>query len=71
VVLVGLVDPPAGEVDQLLEVDRGAEGLGLEAARLTGGSGRGILGPAVRHGRQGWIEVEARGVIEALIKNDQ
>jgi hypothetical protein len=36
---MGLVDPLAGEVHQVLEVVRGAEGLRLEARHLAGGSG--------------------------------
>src|SRR5262249_7052699 len=45
-VLMGLVDPLAGEVHQVLEVLLGAESLGLEAGHLTGGSRRTVLGAA-------------------------
>ncbi len=66
-VAVGLVDPLAGEIDQMLEVLRGAEGLGLEACHLPGGGGRLILGRTTDHDPQGGIEAEALGIIDIFI----
>src|SRR5262249_16167632 len=43
-VLMGLVVPSTGDVHQVIEVVLGAEGLGLEAAHLAGGSGLGVFG---------------------------
>ena len=66
-VLMGLVDPLAGEVHQVLEVLVGAEGLGLEAGHLAGGGCRVVLGPAADHGPHGGIEAEAFGVVDILV----
>src|SRR5262249_50879316 len=54
-VLMGLADPLAREVHQVLEVVLGAEGLGLEAGHLAGGSRLEVLGPATHHRPEGGI----------------
>lgn len=66
-VLMGLADPLAREVHQVLEVVIGAEGLGLEAGHLAGGSRLDVLGPATHHRPQGGIEAEALGVVHIFI----
>jgi hypothetical protein len=66
-VLVGLVGPLPGAVHQELQVLFGAEGLGLEAGHLTGGSCRMVLGAAADHGPQGGIEAEALGVVDIFV----
>jgi hypothetical protein len=66
-VLMGLADPLARGVHQVLEAVLGAEGLGLEAGHLAGGSRPDALGPATHHRPQGGIEAEALGVVHIFI----
>src|SRR5262249_43296592 len=65
--LMGLVDPPPGEVHQQLQVLLGAEGLGLETRHLTGGSRLVVLGATTEHSSQGGIEAKALGVVDILV----
>ena len=64
---MGPIDPLPGEVHQVLEVLGGAEGLGLEACHLAGGSGLVVLGAATDHNPQGGIEAEVLGVVDILV----
>jgi hypothetical protein len=64
---MGLVDPLAREVPQVLEVLLGVQFLGLEARYLTCVGCLVVLGAAADHGPQGGIEAEARGVITVLV----
>src|SRR4051794_19745851 len=59
--------PLPGEVDQVLEVLLGAEGLGLEACHLTGGSCRLILGPTTDHDPHRGIEAKTLGIIDIFL----
>jgi hypothetical protein len=51
----------------MLEVLLGAEGLGLEACHLTGGSYRLILGPTTAHDPHRGIEAETLGIMDIFL----
>jgi hypothetical protein len=65
--LMGLADPLAGEIHQLLEVLLGGECFRLEGGHLAGGSGRLVLGAATDHGPHRRIEAVAFGVVDILV----
>jgi hypothetical protein len=65
--LMGAVDPLAGEFHQPFEVGRGREGLGLEAGDLAGRSCGVVLGPSADHGTHRRVEPESLGVVEVLV----